>query len=425
MTTATQSDLSSSSISQNWLLPDGVADVLFRDAQKQESLRDALLFVLTAHGFRLVSPPLIEYTESLLGQADEELKRQTFKFVDQLNGRLMGLRADITPQILRIDSQHGRGVSRYCYVGQVVKTLPQGLFGLRTPLQLGAEIFGVSNIEAEISLLDLLGALVDEIDLPRHKLHVDVGHVAIFKRLCVLHGITVADSDALMAIYQKKAMPELVAFCEQMAQRYDAGAAVMDFLALAQHTFGGDRKPNANNLLSKLSSVARADDEICQAVDEVVALIAHIQRIGMGVSLDVTELSGYHYHTGVVFNVYLSAGESSQTQAWVRGGRFDGICAQGERAATGFSMDMNRLLEFVELQDDTVIWVDFADLQAATEEQKLDLIDQIKTLQAEGCVVIRPLSSDDRPEVIDGVLHFDPQQDGGQWVVRLVGDAED
>ena len=90
-------------IQQNWLLPDGVADVLFTDAQKQESLRDALLFVLTAHGYRLVSPPLIEYTESLLNNADEDLKRQTFKFIDQLNGRLMGLRANITPQILRID----------------------------------------------------------------------------------------------------------------------------------------------------------------------------------------------------------------------------------------------------------------------------------------------------------------------------------
>ena len=129
-------------IQQNWLLPDGVADVLFTDAQKQESLRDALAICADRTRLSLVSPPLIEYTESLLNNADEDLKRQTFKFIDQLNGRLMGLRADITPQILRIDSKYGQGISRYCYVGQVVKTLPTGLFGLRTPLQLGAEILG-------------------------------------------------------------------------------------------------------------------------------------------------------------------------------------------------------------------------------------------------------------------------------------------
>lgn len=128
---------------QNWLLPDGVADILFSDAQKQESLRDALLFVLTAHGFKLVAPPLIEYTETLLAYADEDLKRQTFKLIDQLNGRLMGLRADITPQITRIDAQHGTGVSRYCYVGTVVKTLPNGtVWAKNTDAAWGRDFWG-------------------------------------------------------------------------------------------------------------------------------------------------------------------------------------------------------------------------------------------------------------------------------------------
>ena len=191
-------------IQQNWLLPDGVADVLFTDAQNKKACVMPLLFVLTAHGYRLVSPPLIEYTESLLNNADEDLKRQTFKFIDQLNGRLMGLRADITPQILRIDSKYGQGISRYCYVGQVVKTLPTGLFGLRTPLQLGAEIFGIDDIRAELELIDLLAALADEIGLGREMLHVDIGHVAIFDRLCQLHGVSNKDADELIGIYHKK-----------------------------------------------------------------------------------------------------------------------------------------------------------------------------------------------------------------------------
>lgn len=393
---------------QNWLLPDGVADALFKDAQKLESLRDALLFVLTAHGHRLVSPPLIEYTETLLGGADEDLKRQTFKFVDQLTGRMMGLRADITPQITRIDAQHGQGVSRYCYIGQVVKTLPTGLFGLRTPLQLGAEIFGVNDVGAEIALIDLLVALTDEIGMSRENLHIDVGHVAIFEALCALHDISAATTERLMQLYVKKNLPELEVLCLDI----DGGA---DFLVLAKHTLAQDAAPDANNLLTKLTSKAKQSPIIKEAAKEIATLTAHIKSLGVSVSVDITELSGYHYHTGLVFNVYLNRTSTAQTQALVRGGRF---CASAGRQATGFSMDINRLLEFVELQEDTIILVDHADMTKANQTQAEDLLRQIKTLQDEGCIVIKPLSADDRPSHIDGVLHLD----GDEWAVQLVGD---
>lgn len=399
---------SSTHITSNWLLPDGVADVLFDNAQKQESLRDALLFILTAHGYRLVSPPLIEYTETLLANADEELKRQTFKIIDQLNGRMMGLRADITPQIARIDAQHGTGVSRYCYVGQVVKTLPTGLFGLRTPMQLGAEIFGVDDVVAELSLIDLLCALCDEIGMSLDKLHIDVGHVAIFEQLCVLHGLTQFDINRLMNFYRKKSLPELYALCANMG-----GGA--DFLVLAKHTLDSNKTPSAKNLLDKLSPIAKANAQIIKACHEIATLTQYIQKLGMSVSIDVTELSGYHYHTGLVFHAYLNQTDTTQMQPLVSGGRF---VANHQRQATGFSMDINRLLDFVELEADTVIWVDFDDCQNATQAQKDDLIEQIKTLQDEGCVVIKPLSISDKPQQIDGVLHLDD----GVWSVRLVGD---
>lgn len=418
----TEHQMDTKHIQQNWLLPDGVADVLFTDAQKQESLRDALLFVLTAHGYRLVSPPLIEYTESLLNNADEDLKRQTFKFIDQLNGRLMGLRADITPQILRIDSKYGQGISRYCYVGQVVKTLPTGLFGLRTPLQLGAEIFGIDDICAELELIDLLAALADEIGLNREMLHVDIGHVAIFDRLCQLHGVSNKDADELIGIYHKKAMPELAKWCQNIGNSLNSPSDTTDFLVLAQHTLSSDRTPNAEALLSKLSNKARQDNQIIQAANELATLAAHIRAVGMSVSIDVTELSGYHYHTGVVFNAYLS-NKTTQTQALVRGGRFNGTKAHSvARGATGFSMDINRLLEFVELEEDTVILVDYHDLQNADADTKADLTAQIKTLQSEGCIVIKPLTVDDKPDQIDGILHWDTDQDEPIWAVRLVGD---
>ncbi|MDO4897350.1 MAG: ATP phosphoribosyltransferase regulatory subunit [Moraxella sp.] len=400
-------------LKNHWLLPDGVVDVLFDRAQKQESLRDALLFILTAHGYRLVAPPLIEYTDTLYRHADDELKRQTFKLIDQLNGRTMGLRADITPQVIRIDAQRGVGISRYCYIGQVVKTLPAGLFGLRTPMQLGAEIFGIESlgdkVSAELSLIDLLVALFDEIGMSRALLHVDVGHVAIFDRLCALHGIDKDNAQTLMALYNKKALPELHEFCQNLT-----GGA--DFLVLAKHTLNTHKAPSADNILNKLSSTAQADNVIQNACHEIATLVHHIQAVGMTASVDTTELSGYHYHTGLVFHVYLNDTDTVHTQVLVRGGRFWAI---GEREATGFSMDINRLLDFVQLESDTVIWVDFDDIQKSSLDELVDLTNQIKTLQDEGCVVIKPLSLDDKPACVDGVLY----RDNGQWAVRLVGDG--
>lgn len=408
--------MSISTTNHDWLLPDGVADILFVDAQKQESLRDALLFVLTAHGFRLVSPPLIEYTQTLFAQTDEDLRRQTFKIIDQLNGRTMGVRADITPQITRIDAQHGEGVSRYCYVGQVVKTLPTGLFGLRTPMQLGAEIFGVENVAgvtAELSLIDLIASLFSEIAIEGVDLHLDVGHVAIFKRLCEIHALQMEDIQTLMSFYHKKSLPELADFCQTIT-----GGA--DFLTLVTHVFDGVSVPSAQNLLNKLSDKAQADKDILQACYEMQALARHAKQKGMTISVDVANLSGYHYHTGIVFNIYLNTQDCQniQTQALVSGGRF---MANDTRQATGFSMDINRLLDFVELQEDTVIWVDFADMQHKDEACLSDLNQQIKNLQDEGCVVIKPLFAEDKPSLIDGVLHFDKEQN--QWLVSLSGEA--
>ncbi|MDO5651253.1 MAG: ATP phosphoribosyltransferase regulatory subunit [Moraxella sp.] len=397
---------------KDWLLPDGVSDVLFDNAQKQESLRTALLYVLTSHGFSLVSPPLIEYTETLLKNAPEDLKRQTFKLTDQLNGRLMGVRADITPQILRIDSQHGQGVSRYCYAGQVVKTLPSGLFGLRTPMQLGAEIFGVDEISADLYLINLVVTLFDEIGVDTAKLHLDVGHVGVFRRLSELAGLDDVSVAQLMSLYANKDLPALKALCKNLPLGDD-------FLVVVMHTFDTQKSPNADTLLSKFSSTVRSDDKIVQMVHDIAKLMTHGQALGMRVSVDIGELSGYHYHTGLIFNLYLE--HDRQSQALVSGGRFHGMDKLGSvRPATGFSMDINRLLDVVVLDDETVILVDFDDLRQADNAKKIDLYEQIHTLQNEGCVVITPFHTDDKPAYYDGVLHFDGSIN--EWAVRLVGD---
>jgi ATP phosphoribosyltransferase regulatory subunit len=397
-------------VANSWLLPDGVADVLFEEAQKQEVLRHQLTQQLITHGYQLVCPPMIEFTESLLSEASEDLKRQTFKIIDQLTGRLMGLRADITPQILRIDAHHGgEGVARYCYVGHVIHTLPTGLFGSRTPLQLGAEIFGCASLSADIELIDVLFGMINSLDMSA-ALHVDLGHVAIFKRLALLAQLSENDTEQLMHLYANKNLPELKRVCQALPMGDD-------FYALAR--FGHDM----TQLLVKLSDRAKQDSHISEAVDELQRLTSHLQEHWhCQVSIDVTELSGYHYHTGIVFNGYIN----NETQPLVRGGRFDGLQndsqsnrhnnEQQPRAATGFSMDVSRLLAHIQLDKPTVVIVDYSAMNHADTAQLQTLNQQVDSLRQQGYRVTMPLDADDCPL---GVTHRLSMSDE-QWQLKTL-----
>lgn len=382
----------------SWLLPDGVVDVLFEDAHKQEVLRHQLIQQLISHGYELVNPPMIEFTESLLSEASEDLKRQTFKIIDQLTGRLMGVRADITPQILRIDAHHGgHGIARYCYAGDVIHTLPSGLFGSRTPLQLGAEIFGCGELAADIELIDVLFSMVNSLDMSA-ALHIDLGHVAIFKRLAALAELSDNDTDQLMNLYANKNLPELKRVCQLLTMGND-------FYALAR--FGHDMA----KLLDTLSNTAKQDTHIVTAVDELQRLKTHLEtQWQTPVSIDVTELSGYHYHTGIIFNGYIN----SETQPLVRGGRFDGMQSVGQlsakqpRQATGFSMDVSRLLAHTQLESPIIVLVDYQALQHANADkaQMQNLLQQVTSLRQQGYRVTMPLTADDRPAALTHRLNF-------------------
>ena len=385
-----------SDVANSWLLPDGVVDVLFEDAQKQEVLRHRLTQQLITHGYQLVNPPMIEFTESLLSDASEDLKRQTFKIIDQLTGRLMGVRADITPQILRIDAHHGgAGIARYCYAGDVIHTLPSGLFGSRTPLQLGAEIFGCASLAADIELIDVLFTMLNSLNMSA-ALHIDLGHVAIFKRLAELAELPEHDTQQLMNLYANKNLPELKRVCQALPMGDD-------FYALAR--FGHDMA----HLLAKLSATAQQDTQIATAVDELQRLTAHLQEQWQcPVSIDVTELSGYHYHTGIVFNGYIN----SETQPLVRGGRFDGMqsYSQQPREATGFSMDVSRLLAHTQLDAPSIVLVDYAALHNADKTQKQTLLQQVESLRQQGYRVTMPLDAQDSPADVTHRLDFSDNQ---------------
>ena len=383
-------------VANSWLLPDGVVDVLFEDAHKQEVLRHRLTQQLITHGYQLVNPPMIEFTESLLSDASEDLKRQTFKIIDQLTGRLMGVRADITPQILRIDAHWGgTGIARYCYAGDVIHTLPSGLFGSRTPLQLGAEIFGCASLAADIELVDVLFTMVNTLNMSA-ALHIDLGHVAIFKRLSQLAQLQDVDTEQLMHLYANKNLPELKRVCQNLPMGDD-------FYVLAR--FGHD----IDNLLAKLSATAQQDSQIVTAIDELQRLKTHLQEQWQcAVSIDVTELSGYHYHTGIIFNGYIN----SETQPLVRGGRFDGMQSGSQlaghqpRDATGFSMDVSRLLAHTQLNAPTIVLVDYEASQTIDDEQKQLLLQQVESLRQQGYRVTVPLNAEDRPTNVTHQLNF-------------------
>ena len=321
-------------ISETWLLPDGVADVLPEQAQVIERLRRQALDFLAQRGYHLIYTPFIEYLESLssLSALNQDLDLATFKIIDQISGRLLGVRADMTPQVARVDA-HVRplqGVARYCYAGTVLHTKPQGLTASRAPLQLGAELFGHEGLDADLEMIDtMLGTLA--IAGYQDQLHLDLGHVGLFRSLIKLAGLNATQEADLSDLYQRKALPEL----KEYTQNLNLGA---DFYELGRSA--GDVKL----LLTTLSQTVLANQGFKQALESLQTAVEQVQarwpQVSVGV--DVVELRSYHYHTGLMFAVYAP----NKAMPLAQGGRYDGI---GEhfgrvRPATGFSCDLYRLV---------------------------------------------------------------------------------
>ena len=322
-----------------WRLPDGVNDTLPADAHRLEQLRRHLLDELAAYGYQLVYPPFIEYTTSLLANASPDLEDRTFKLVDPHSGRLMGIRADMTPQVARIDTHvcPTTAPARYCYAATVLHAQPQGLSQSRTPLQLGAELFGVRTLDADLEIIDLMLRMLSLAGVAG-PLHLDLGHVGLFWRLAQLAELSPDQEQQLFDIYQRKSLPDL----RQLVDELPCGPA---FLALGEFT--GDLDALRQTLTTLLSArtghasyplLLNALDELAQAAN---ALRQRYPDLQLG--LDVSELRGYHYHTGLVFAAYVP--ELAMPVA--QGGRYDeiGLAFGRARPATGFSCDLQQLLQ--------------------------------------------------------------------------------
>lgn len=315
---------------ERWLMPEGVEEILPPDSWRMEELRRKVLDHFRDQGYNLIVPPLIEYLESLLTGAGSDLDLQTFKLTDQMNGRMMGLRSDITPQIARIDARRfaDSGANRLCYLGTVLRTRPDALGGSRSLQQLGAELFGQAGNDADFEILDLM---LETLSLAGVEgAHLDLGHVGIYSALVREADLNAESEKELFGILQRKSVPDLHDWLNKTELSDDLNRAFAALIELHGDAAVIDRAR------AELGGIAPA---IAIALDEVSGLIDRLNasRSDISTHVDFAELRGYRYQTGIVFAAF-APGHGREL---ARGGRYDGIGAVfgRSRPATGFSAD--------------------------------------------------------------------------------------
>ena len=317
---------------RTWALPEHIEDVLPQEAQKLERARRIALDLFTSHGYELVVPPLLEYVDSLLSGSGHDMDLATFKLVDQLSGRTMGIRADTTPQVARIDAHvlNRQGVSRLCYAGSVLHTLPSGLGKSRQPFQAGAELYGHAGLEADIEIQQLMIDALKAMGVKAAQL--DIGHPAIFRALVALAGVDVETAEAMFIATEAKDIPAL----NHLAQ--NAGSVKSALLALPT-LYGGEE------VFARAAKLLPTDDRISAALAQLTAIYTQFSAQGIVVSIDLGELGGFNYESGVVFAAFAKGA----SDAVARGGRYDevGKAFGRARAATGFSLDLKALLPLI------------------------------------------------------------------------------
>jgi len=327
---------------ERWLLPEGIDEVLPPEARDLEALRRELLDLFGAWGYELILPPFVEYLESLLTGTGRDLDLQTFKLTDQLTGRLMGVRADITPQAARIDAHQLRRATptRLCYLGTVLHTRASGLAPSRAPLQIGAELFGHAGVESDCEILCLMMESLARAGI--RDVYLDLGHVGIFRALARQSGVTCEGELALFEALQRKAIPEIQTLLEDLGVIGSVAAMVT---ALAELN-GDDVLGHARRILGDAGSQVH---EALDYLDRMAAVIRE-QLPGTPLHFDLAELRAYHYQTGVVFAAFVPG----MGEEIARGGRYDHVGEVFGRArpATGFSADLKKLFRVGRGEDD-------------------------------------------------------------------------
>jgi ATP phosphoribosyltransferase regulatory subunit len=382
-----------------WLLPEDIADVLPAKARKVEQLRRSLLDLYRSYGYELVAPPLLEFLDSLLTGTGSDLNLQTFKLVDQLSGRTLGLRADMTPQVARIDAHllNRTGVTRLCYAGSIAHTRTPIGCSSREELQLGAEIYGHAGWEADLEALSLLLQTLQTAGLKQ--VYLDLSHAGILTGILADQAVSKEDIETLYGLLQSKDRSSLANWSRNLPQ--PVGQALMALTELS-----GPAKEVLVRARKVLPSNALVSDALA-LLEQLTNAIASTPS-APEVSIDLADLRGYQYHSGMMFTAYVDA----LSQPIARGGRYDHVGQAFGRArpATGFSIDLLTLAGLsTDLEERSAIlapWVSDAGLNAA-----------IQALRAAGEIVVQlapgdaALSAEYR---LDRVL----VEQGGTWKVQ-------
>ncbi|MCA3218113.1 MAG: ATP phosphoribosyltransferase regulatory subunit [Burkholderiales bacterium] len=363
-----------------WLLPEGISDALPVEAQHIETIRRRLLDLYRTHGYELVIPPLIEYLDSLLTGTGRDLDLRTFKLVDQLSGRQLGLRADITPQTARIDAHilNRKGVVRLCYAGSVLHTRPSHPLATRQPIQVGAELYGHAGLAADAEIQRLAVESLRTAGLT--DVRIDLGHTGVVRAVLAADAAALPLKDDLLAALSAKDGPALAQLAAKLAP-----TTAQAMQALVQLHGEPDRVlAEARALLPQHPAIARALEDLAWVTVQVPA---------DAVSVDLSDLHGYRYYTGVNFAVYSrTLGVSG---AVLRGGRYDDIGRAFGRArpATGFSIDLRELARVNgHLADSAIL---------APHDADGALHRLVAELRAAGSVVVQQLDGADIPDALD------------------------
>ena len=393
----------------SWLLPDGIEEILPEEAKHLENLRSKLLELFACWGYDLVIPPFIDFLDSLLTGSGHDLDLQTFKLTDQVSGEMLGIRADMTPQVARIDVHNLKHEwpTRLCYVGTILRTCGDPLEKTRSPMQIGAELYGHAGKESDVEVIRLMLEMLAITGL--QNVHLDLGHVGIYRALSKQAGLSEHQESELFDVLQRKARPEL----QGLMNSYIIDNELKSMLLKLPELNGG------KDTIDKARAVfLKANDDVKTALADLETIAEKLARRypSMPISFDLAELRGYHYHTGMVFAAFIP----SVGREIARGGRYDNIGEVFGRArpATGFSADLkvlsslskqscqveSRELIFAPYSDDSALSEKIRDLRARQQAVVQQLPGQTGSAKELGCT---------------SVLEFDNQN----WVVRPLASA--
>jgi|CXWL01.1.fsa_nt_gi ATP phosphoribosyltransferase regulatory subunit len=382
---------------RNWILPEYIEDILPVEALHIEVMRRQIIDLLVVHGYQQVIPPLLEYVESLLSGSGSDMDLHMFKVIDQLSGRMMGLRADMTPQAARIDAHllNSEGITRLCYANSVLHTVPSGITQTREPLQVGAELYGHSGLESDLEVQRLMLQCLSISGVS--KIHLDLGHVAVFRGLIKGAGISLELETELFAILQAKDVSALKELCIKLKKH------TREALMLLPELYGD------KNILADAYKRLPDYPEIRMALNELSTVEKELKPTVDKVAFDLADLRGYHYHTGMVFAAYANG----CSNAIALGGRYDEIGKAFGRArpATGFSMDLRELSRLVKPG------IYPKGIRAPFHNKNKELEIMIDQLRKAGQIVVMELPGQ-KDESLDCdrqlVLH------NGQWIVEEI-----